>query len=316
VELMQDRTLQMGASSILFMTSIFYGEVERAFEQLERVRALYDRAQHPHYLRYFMGQDPGVMALVVAGTLRWLQGRGTEALEASREGLTLARELGHPFSLAMAVYYTTWLNYYRRDVEATRRSAEETLALCREHGFRFWIGGATLLLGWTMARSGETAAGLVLMREGASAAPETGARINLSNHLVRYAEELCLAGELDEGLARIEEARENMERTGVRIAEAELHRIRGELLSRQSPVFAQEAEGCFLRAREVARRQGLFLYDLRAALGLARLWRLQGRGQQARELVSEARDLTPPAFETVETRQADALLHEPQPNTK
>jgi tetratricopeptide (TPR) repeat protein len=123
-----------------------------------------------------------------------------------------------------------------------------------------------------------------------------------------FAENRCSAGEVEEGLAVVAEAVEFVVKTGERMAEAELHRVKGELLSARTPADQAGAEASFRDALEIARRQRAKLWELRAAMSLARLWQRQGRKDEARELLAPVYDWFTEGFDTRDLKEAKALL--------
>jgi predicted ATPase len=118
------------------------------------------------------------------------------------------------------------------------------------------------------------------------------------------------AGQPAQGLALIEEAVECMNRTGQRLFEPELHRIKGNLLLAVSRDRHAEAEDCFRYAIDCARRQGSKSWESSAALSLSRLWRAQGKHDDARTLLAEICGWFTEGFETRDLKEAKALLEE------
>jgi predicted ATPase len=152
-------------------------------------------------------------------------------------------------------------------------------------------------------------------------------------HLALLAESLEAGGRIDEGLAVAAEALALVEATGERFYEAELHRLRGELLRRQeagagrpspaepaaarphdpAPFGLAEAEACFHRALDVARRQGAKSFELRAALSLARLLRDRGERAEGRRLLAATFGWFTEGRDTPDLRDARAFLEERAP---
>src|SRR5262249_44553642 len=138
----------------------------------------------------------------------------------------------------------------------------------------------------------------------------TGAELESSHWLDLLAEACRDTGQTEEGLRAIAEAFEHVGRTGIVYCERELRRLEGELRLRQDPADAEKAEACFRRAVEVARRQQAKSWELRAAMSLARLWRDQGKPQQARELLAPVYEWFTEGFDTRDLKEAKALLQE------
>jgi len=117
-------------------------------------------------------------------------------------------------------------------------------------------------------------------------------------------------GQVDEGMHLLAEALAIVDTTGERHTEAELHRLRGELLLRQAVPEVPAAEACFQRALDVARHQQATSYELRAAMSLSRLWQQQGKSAEARELLAPLYGWFTEGFDTQDLREAKALLSE------
>jgi len=117
-------------------------------------------------------------------------------------------------------------------------------------------------------------------------------------------------GEVDGGLATLEDAFALIEVTSERVLEAELHRLRGELLQRANDTDLTQAESCFHRAVEVARRQDAKMFELRATISLARLLAQQGRRKEAQQMLAEIYNWFTEGFDAADLKDAKALLEE------
>jgi len=114
----------------------------------------------------------------------------------------------------------------------------------------------------------------------------------------------------DEARTRLDEALEIIDRTGHRTDEAEVHRVLGELLCQQPVPDWDGAERAFLRALEVARSQQAKGWELRAAMGLARLWQTQSKRKEALKLLQPVYNWFTEGFDTKDLKEAKALLDE------
>jgi adenylate cyclase len=225
--------------------------------------------------------------------------------------VTLAREVAHPGSLALALYFAAMVHQCRREPSAVRERAEAAIALSAEHGFPFWLAGATILRGWALAEQGEGAEGIALMRQGLDAWQATGGRVMRTYHLALLAEALGGAGRPEEALGLLDEALALARASGERHWEAELHRLSGELLLMRSGgdrAALDEAEGRLRRALDVARRQDAKAWELRAATNLGRLLRGGGEPRQARSLLTEVCRWFTEGSDLVDLVEARALL--------
>jgi class 3 adenylate cyclase/predicted ATPase len=217
-----------------------------------------------------------------------------------------ARRLAHAFTLAFALGWS--LHIEEAASEAVMLRAEELLALTSEHGFPFWKAWGTLHRGRCLAMVGRETEGIAQMTEGLAAFRSTGTVAWLPLSLIRLAEAYGKARRPLEGLEHLTEAIRIIERTEEREFEAELYRVRGELLLATED--AGQAEESFCTALEIARRQSAKLWELRAATNLAWLWRDQGRRAEARDLLASVCGWFTESFDTPVLQEARALLDE------
>jgi predicted ATPase len=308
-----DRALQVGAHLALGQTLLFLGEPVSARENLEQGWARYD--VQLHRFEDWPGGHPAVQCLTVGAWALWVLGYPDQALHRSREGLNLAQELSHPFSLAFAHSQAAVLHLTRGDPQAALKQAEAGVTLATEQEFPFVVASCTSLLGAALAALGRDGEGVRQMRQGLAALQAMGSPLGLPSGLALLATRYGKIGEIDEGLATLAEALHLVEKNGERLWEAELHRLKGELTLQsgdQSSVSRaqNEAEECFQKALNIARRQQGKSLELRAATSLSRLWHQQGKRDEARELLSETYGWFTEGFDTEDLREAKALLDE------
>jgi predicted ATPase len=162
--------------------------------------------------------------------------------------------------------------------------------------------------GGALVEQGQSAEGMAQMCQGLAAWRATGAGLQRPNFLALLAEAHGKAGQADEGLRVLAEALTAVHTTGERQHEAELYRLKGELLLKQDVPEAQEAESCFRQAVDVARQQQAKSFELRAALSLSRLWQSQGKCQEASALLAPVYGWCTEGFDTADLQEAKALL--------
>jgi len=177
-----------------------------------------------------------------------------------------------------------------------------------ERGLPFWGVVAALYRGWVKIKSGDVAEGTSLLCDGLSAFRASGAVLWLPYFLAFRAMACEIAGQIEEALTFLDDALQIMERTGGRWIEADLNRLKGQLLLRQGRT--QAAEELYHRALAIAREQQAKLWELRAAASLARLWRDQGLRAEARELLAPIYGWFTEGFDTPDLKDAKALLDE------
>jgi predicted ATPase len=188
--------------------------------------------------------------------------------------------------------------------------AAALIALSTDQGFPFWGACGTILQGWALAEQGQSAEGIAQMCQGIAAYRATGAELALPCYLALLAEAYGQAGQADEGLRVLAEALTAVHTTGERHHEAELYRLKGELLLKQDVPDAQEAESCLRQAVDVAHQQQAKSFELRAAMSLSRLWQQQGKRTEARALLAPIYDWFTEGFDTADLQEAKALLEE------
>ena len=181
------------------------GEFAPARHHWDHSVACYDRGQHRAHILHF-GMDLGVFSRAWMSHTLWHLGYPDQALVMSHEGLALAQQLSHPFSLAVALDYAAMLHQFRREGSAVYGRAEAALALCTEQGFTYYLAWATFMQGWARVAQGQGEEGIGQMRWGLDALRATGAALRLPYYLARLAEACGHTGHATEGLVLLAEA--------------------------------------------------------------------------------------------------------------
>jgi predicted ATPase len=322
----QDPVLLVWAHVALGESLYYVGEFALARAHMEQGIAFYDPQKHrsPYGV-----QDPGVSCLSYAARVLWLLGYPDQALKRSHEALTLAHELSSPFNLAHALDFAAMFHQLRREGQATQELAEKAITLSTEQGFQLWLTLGTNLRGWALAEQGQKEEGIKQMCQGLSALRATGAELGQPLRLALLAEAHGKAGQAEEGLSALDEALAMADKNGERAYEAELYRLKGELLLRMGewergrmgenekvthsptlPLTRSSPEECFQKAIEIARRQSAKSWELRAVMSLSRLWQQQGKRGEARKLLAEIYGWFTEGFDTADLQEAKALLEE------
>jgi tetratricopeptide (TPR) repeat protein len=294
----------------------FKGQFAEAHANLERGREVYDPQKH-RTLAFQFGQDPSVSCLCFDAMTLWILGYPDKAEKQAREAISLARDLGYPFTLTWCLSMIGKYYSMRHDYENADLVIAEGLGLTKEYGFSFFeesliayrvIGAAAQgKVGQLTAGGGRTggfaAAGYELAHTWARSA---------------IAEALGNLGQVDMALALLDEARELMERNDERYVESEIHRINGELKLTQSRRDAStpakvrkaeaEAEQSFLKAIEIARERGAKTLELRAATGLGRMYMSGGKTGEAFSILQPVHDWFTEGFDWQELKTASVML--------
>jgi predicted ATPase/DNA-binding SARP family transcriptional activator len=285
------------------------GEYTTARTHLEQMISFYEPQQHHHPLVFLRGSDVGLSALSYDACCLWCLGYPDQALSRSQEALALARELGHPLSLADVLYFAGCLfNKMRRDAQALKDDAEELMRLSKGMGSSSFWGAGTCYWGEALTKLGQIQEGMAQVREGMAARQSIDARCYLSGILGALAEAQAKAGQPEEGLATLAEALALVEETNEHYWESELYRLKADLLLKQGD--DAEAEASLHKAIELARRQQAKSWELRATVSLCRLWQEQGKLEEARQLLTEIYGWFIEGFDTPDLQEAKALLEE------
>jgi len=294
------------AHNTLGVTLLYLGEPLAFCHHLEQVTALYDRQRH-RSLVYRFGFDPLVACLSHASWALWMLGYPDQAAQRSLEALTWAEELDHPFMQMWAAFFAARFAYLRRDAPAAQEQAELAIALAHEHGNRFWAASGAGVRGWVLSQQGQIEEGAAQVRQSLADLRAAGAELARLGSIPQLAEAYDSAGQVAAGLAVLDEALALTATTGCAYEEPELHRLRGELLLKAGAAEA-EAEACFRRAIDVARREQAKLWELRATVSLSRLLRRQGRAGFLPLALAEIYSWFTEGFDTADLREARALL--------
>jgi predicted ATPase len=302
-----DPALLVLAYRALGETLSHLGEVVPARAYLEQGLALYNpQQQRTQALLY--GHDAGISCLGFVARALWILGYPDQALHRSREALALAQTLSHPFSLAFALILTITLHHLRREVQTVLAQTETLTTLSTKQGFPQGVANGMWYRGWALTMHGHMDEGITLIRQGEAAHRALGIEVSRPYMLAVLADALGKAGDVDNGLRVLTEALALVERRGTRVYEAELYRIKGELLLAQAAAYA--AATCFQQALAIARHQQARSWELRTAMSLCRLWRQQGKRAEARELLAPVYSWFTEGFDTPDLQEAKTLLDE------
>jgi predicted ATPase len=306
----QDTDLLLQAHHALETTLFYLGEFATAQEHMEHGLALYNPRKHRSHAWLYGGHDPGVCCLSFLSLTLWYLGYADQAMQRRHDTLTLAQELEHPNSLAHALNRSAWLSQLRGDSQAVYEPLELLRLLATEQGFAQLLAQGTTLRGWVLAVQGQGEEGITQICQGLTALRSTGAVQLQPYFLALLAEVYRIMRHPGEGLTALEEALAIIDTTGERYYEAEVHRLKGELLLAQPVPDEQQVEGYLQRALTMARRQQAKSLELRAAMSLARLWQRQDKRAEAHQLLADIYGWFTEGFDSADLRETKALLEE------
>ncbi len=219
-----------------------------------------------------------------------------------------ARRLADPPTLTVSLSTDARLLSLTGDYAALDQRADQLIEVATEQGFQLYRVLGTIYRGWVKVNTGDVPAGVSLLRSGSNAYSATGAQTRICYHTALLAKACEIAGQVDEALSHFDNALQLAEAVGERWFMAELYRHKGELMIRQGD--SEAAEKFYRKAIGIAEKQEAKLWELRAAMSLARLWGIQGRRGEARDLLAPIYDRFTEGFDSPDLMGAKALLNE------
>jgi predicted ATPase len=228
----------------------------------------------------------------------------------SQDARQLAEALSHSHSIAYAQGYRCQLLFFRGEIQALQELAERQIVLCSEYGLATFLADANRHRGWAMAVQGRGQEGITRIQECLAIQGAAGFKLGLPESLAKLAEAYLAANCFDEGLSALTEALAVAEEHEEFCHLPELYRLRGELLLKQNGSNTAEAQRCFQRAIEIARKQSAKSWELRATTSLARLLSKQGHHDEARTMLTGIYGWFTEGFDTADLKDAKALLTE------
>jgi class 3 adenylate cyclase/predicted ATPase len=295
---------RMMASSLLFM-----GDIEESRRYYDQAIALYDPAAHRSLATRF-GQDARVSILSLRSLALWLLGYPEAALADADGALRDAREIGHAATLMFALNEVAYTYMDCGKYSAANALVDELVALANEKGALFWKMAGMMAKGSIMLLTGKASNAVQMITSGLTAYKSTGATLFVPRHFTKLAMACGELGQFDDARCRIGEAITAIETTGERWSEAEAHRVAGEIARKSPQPDVAKVEAYFERALTVARAQQGKSWELRAAMSMARLWRDQGKREEARDLLAPVYGWFTEGFDTLDLKEAKALLDE------
>ena len=285
------------------------GDIAEGRAHFDQAIALYDPAQHRPLATRF-GQDARVSILAYRSLALWALGYPEAALADSEHEVKDAREIGQAATLMFALHHSALTHILCGNYAAANAEANEVVALADEKGAMLWKAGGMAFQGCALALTGKASDAVHMITSGITAWRSTGATVWVPLYLSFLARAHADLGQFDDAWRCIGEAMTAVETTKERWCEAEVNRIAGEIALKSPEPDAAKAEAYFERALAVARQQQAKSWELRAAMSLARLWRDQGKVQQARELLAPVYGWFTEGFDTRDLKEAKALLEE------
>jgi class 3 adenylate cyclase/predicted ATPase len=292
---------------VMGISSLSAGDIAESRVHLDRAIALYDPAEHRALLTRF-SIESGVVILVFRSLALWLLGYPQAALADAEHALQDARDIGQATTLLSALTLGSLTlvgcgSYTKADAQL-----HEAAVLAKEKDALFWDARGTMIQGCLLTLTGKAVEAVEKIMAGMTTYRSTGAIVFVPFFIAYSAMAYAELGQLHEARRRIGEALTAMKTTGERWCEAEIHRIAGEIALKSSRPNLAKAKAHFGRAIAVARAQQAKALELRATMGMARLWRDHGRRKEARELLAAVYGWFTEGFDTLDLREAKVLL--------
>ncbi|MER3448153.1 MAG: hypothetical protein C4291_15620 [Candidatus Dadabacteria bacterium] len=307
---LQDSISFLLSRQMIGITMFYLGELTSARIYLEQSISIYYHTEGHRFYALLYNVDREVDSLSFVTLTLWLVGYPDQALKRMNEAIALAHELNHPYSLAFARLFAARLHHLRQEWHLAEEWADTLISLSNNQGFKLLLTLGTILRAVVLAEQEQKEERITEICRGLAAWEATGAELGRPYHLALLAEVCRKKGKNEEGLSIIDNALTAIGKTTERWYEAEVYRLRGELLLGLSQENQSEAETCFRRAIDIARQQGAKSLELRAVMSLSLLLRRQGKKEEAREILSEIYEWFKEGFDTKDLKDARALIDE------
>jgi DNA-binding winged helix-turn-helix (wHTH) protein/predicted ATPase len=290
------------------ITFMHLGVFHLSIDHFDKALSIYSPERHvDDAFRY--AQNPGVAMRCFAAWSLWFLGRSDEALARIHEALTLARELSEPHGVAHALFFAATLHQLRRDTRMAQEYAEAAIQVSIEHGLVLYHSMAMVIHGWALANQQDPEEAIKEIQQGLAKHNATGTGVLQAHFMGLLADALGKAGKVREGLQVLEQALTIAYCKGERYYEAELIRLKGELLLLDATDgAAASAYTCFAESIEISQRQKALSLELRAAMSLARLYHSQTRPDEAHDCLTHAYSRLTEGLDTMDAVEARDLI--------
>jgi class 3 adenylate cyclase/predicted ATPase/tRNA A37 threonylcarbamoyladenosine biosynthesis protein TsaE len=297
----------MNGHRVMGISLLLTGDISEGRAHLDQAVALYDPAEHRPLATRF-GVDIGVSILSYRSIALWLLGYPEAALADTNRALREARGFGQAASLMFALQHAALTHIQFGNYAAANADADELDMLADEKDASLWKAFGTLMRGCLFTLTGKGSNAVHIFTSGIAAFQSTGATAFMPLFLSYLAAAHAESGQIDDAWSCIGEAATVVETTKERWWEAEVHRTAGEIALMAPEPNTARAQAYFERALKVARGQQAKSLELRAAMTMARLLRDQGKAVEARDLLAPVYGWFTEGFDTVDLKQAKALL--------
>ena len=300
---------RMVGHRILASSLLYTGEIVEARDHYDRAIALYNPAEHRSLATRF-GQDIRVAILTFRCLAQWILGYPDQALTDADRAIKEAHDIGHAVTAMFALANAAKCKLYCGKYAAAQVLVDELISTADETGGWFWKVGGLATRGWFFEFTGKPRDAIEVSSSAIAAWRAMGSKVSIPSLMANLAKAHADLNEFDEAWRCVGEAISTIETTRETWEEAEVDRLAGEIALMSREPDTAKAEVYFERALTVARQQQAKSWELRAAMSLARLWRDQGKPQQARDLLAPVYGWFTEGFDTLDLKEAKALLDE------
>ena len=289
-------------------TCVYFGDFAGAHDHFQKTVQLYDPARHGDFANRF-GQDPRAAAEIFDALALWVLGQIDDSLRCADRALADAKASTHVPTMSYVYYFRALLGLIRGKSEAITADSQALADIVSRYDLPDFLAGiAAFFQGSTGWLRGEGEAGLAGMRRGIAIFRQQGMVYIVPSFEAALAEAEAGAGEVAAALRRLDDALADLGRTEQQWYEAETHRIRGEILLKRAPANTGAAEQSLQAAIAIAQSQKARSFELRAALSLAKLYRVAKRDADAHAVLAPAVEGFPPTRQFPELTEAQTLL--------
>jgi tetratricopeptide (TPR) repeat protein len=285
------------------------GDLVDGKEHYDRALAIYDPAEHGP-LTTRSGRDVGVTLLSFRSACVWQLGYPVASRNDSERAVKNARETGQATTLMYALYFANDSHIWCGNYAAANAQVDELIALADAKGTPYFKALGTAVRGWIFTETGKASDAVRAITSGLTSLRSSGATLYEPRHLQYLAMAYAELGQHEDASRCIHDAIDKVERSKEKWCEAEVHRIAGEIALKSLAPGPEKAEAYFARALAVARQQQAKSWELRAAMSMARLWRDQGKRDEARDLLAPVYGWFTEGFDTLDLKEAKALLEQ------
>lgn len=287
--------------------SVFWcGELVLAQQNMEEGIKLYTPDEH-RTLAFLYGQDPDVANRGMQAWPLSLMGYPEQAIKRGQEAILEATQISHPYSLGYALVHSACCYHYLLQVDMAYKKASDAVKLAQEKGFPNWLLAGMVVQGWAMVCKGEQEAGTSIVEQAVNFWRSSGSELVVPYFMATLADCYSKSGRLSEALTTLNEAFSYTNKNSDLWYEAEMYRLKGEFLLKESNNITR-AEEAFLKAITIAQNQQAKLLQLRATTSLARLWQSQNKQTAAYEKLSEIYRWFTEGFQMPDLKEAKLLL--------